>query len=215
MWFLLAAALLMGPGIARSEDRFSIGPTAGTTAGGVTEQHEAVYGGQLTVQLDEAVSIELAVLRLTDHPTEERLDITVTGSLEITPVQLSARYSRRLIGEWLKVFLAAGVGYYFCEDADFEIEGIEPGGPVVVTGPTRVDKKDAVGWQVSGGLEWMLSGSLTALLEYRFAAMKNYAFISGLSATSPDGADAIAAFEKDFRDNNELGILRVGLNWQF
>jgi len=50
-------------------------------------------------------------------------------------------------------------------------------------------------------------------VEYRYGRMWGDAEISGLSADTAAGRMVIDAFEKDFWDNTELGILRVGVNW--
>ncbi len=207
---LCAAACLAG-----ERCHISAGPMFGTTLGGTTESSERVWGGQILVHFNDRFALELAVMNLTDHPEEERYCVSVTSALEITPVNLSIRYSRPVIGSRLSLYVLAGIGYYFNEDNDFEIQGMVPGGIVSQTGPLTVERPDSLGLHAAGGLEYTILGSLTALLEYRMAEIFNDADISGLSANSPEGQVAINAFERDFWDNNELGMLRIGLNWCF
>lgn len=201
--------------LASADIRFSAGPTIGTTVGGVTEQGEAVYGGQVAVEWADAWALELVVLRFTDHPEEERLGITATSALGTTPVHLSLRYSRPLAGDRLHAYVLGGPGYYFCDDGDVDVEGLTPGGPVRRSGEPRVSRRDAYGYQVAGGFECRIRGCASVLVEYRYAAMKNDASLSGLSAATPEGQHVIDAFEKDFWDNNELGILRLAAIWRF
>lgn len=205
----------IGATVAGAEVRYSAGPTIGTTLWGVTEQSETVWGGQVGAHFPRGFSLELAVLRLTDHPTEERLGIEVNAALDMTPIQLSARVARPVAGKRLLAYVLGGIGYCVNEDAGFEIRGLTPDGPVAQTGELRVNRKDALGYHVAAGFEWFLVRDLTLLLEYRYAVMDTDATISGLSANSPEGEMAIAAFEKDFWDNNEMGLLRAGLNWRF
>ena len=193
--------------------QYRVGGSFGRTLGGVTEQAEAVYGAEFSVRPNDRFAVELAVLQFMDHPEEERLGVYVTAALPITPVHLSVRYAGWALGPSLRAYALAGIGSYLCGDTDFEISGLRPGGPVTQTGELRVHRKDAWGYHLAVGAEWALSDSFAALVEYRYARMWSDAEISGLSADRADGQMAIDAFEKDFWDNNEVGILRVGLNW--
>ena len=205
---LAAVTSLAGTGIA-------VGPIVGATLGGSTEQGEAVYGGRVTVDTTHDLSLELAILHLTDQPEEERLGVRVTGDVGITPVQLSARYSHDLVGDRLRGFVSGGAGYSFCEDADVDVKGLSPGGPVVQTGNPHIDRKNAWGWQMAAGVEWLATRNLVLSLEYRFSWMQNRAELTGLSSDTPEGKNAIRNFEHDFEDNNELGVLDIGMSWRF
>jgi len=206
---------LLSVGVSLAEVRFSAGPTGGMTLGGVTEQRMPVYGGQVAAHFDTGVSVELAVLRFTDEPVEERLGISVTADQDIMPVQLSMRLNRSLRDKRMDAYVLAGIGMYFGETSGFEIRGLVPGGPVTQTGPLEVERNDAFGYHWGVGLEWAFTGRVSGLLEYRYGIMDSNASLSGLTATGPGGQMAIEAFERDFWDNEEMGLLRIGVNGRF
>ncbi|MBM4149208.1 MAG: hypothetical protein FJ224_09195 [Lentisphaerae bacterium] len=192
----------------------AFGVLSGATLGGTTEQLEPIAGIELSAPLSHSLRAEMAVLRFTDHPEEERLGITVTGASEITPIQLSCRYVRRLTAS-VEASALAGIGWYLSRNIEVETSGIIPGGPVSTAGDVIVDRNDAAGWHAGLGLEWTPLARVAAGLEYRFASTFNRAVIHGLKPNSPEGIDAIEAFEKDFRDNNEIGALLLTLRCRF
>jgi len=206
-------SLLAAPAFAQV--RVAIGPLVGATVGGTTEEHRAVYGGRVAVDVTDAVSLELAVMHLSDEPTENRLGVTVSGDVGITPIQLSARYAHPLFGERLRGFVLGGVGYYVNGNADVDVDGLRPGGPIVETGNPQVGRDDAFGWQVGAGLEWSITPHLVVALEYRYALVNNSAKLTGLSSDTAEGQQAIRDFEHDFEDNDNLGVLDLGLSWRF
>ena len=207
--------LLMSAGLACGALRFSAGPTFGITLGGVTEQAEPVFGGQVAATCDNGFSVELAVLTFTDKPEEERFGMAVTADQDITPVQLSVRYSRPLIAHRLGAFALVGIGWYFGEESRYWFTSDFPEEHLVQTGPLEVERNDAFGYHWGVGVEWSFTDRLSALLEYRYGIEDSDAHLSGLEARTSQGQIAIEAFERDFWDNEEMGLLRVGLNWLF
>ncbi len=211
----VAIALLLTAGMAPGEVHFTVGPTFGVTLGGVTEQAAPVYGGQAAAHFENGISVELAAMTFTDKPEEERHGTTVTADQDITPVQLSLRLARPLIANRLRAFARVGLGWYFGEKSDVAFKGPAAPGYVVQTGPMEADRNDAFGYHWGVGLEWSFTDRLSALLEYRYGIMDSDADLSGIEGLHTEGDEDVRDFEDDFHDNNELGLLRVALNWRF
>jgi opacity protein-like surface antigen len=192
---------------------FSAGPMAGVTFSGSTEDDITVVGAQASWRYAPRVSVELAAMQLTDQPEEERFGISVEADQDILPVMVSIRYSHPLVPERLEGYVLGGVGWYFGETSSYDIRGHESGQDVVVTGDLEVRREDAFGYHSAIGMEWFATRRVSVLAEFRYSVMDTDARISGLSARTPAGQQAIDAFERDFMDNNDMGMLRLGVNW--
>jgi hypothetical protein len=97
---------------AASAAEFSAGPTFGVTCLGTMEPNLPVYGLQAQVRRESWLSLELAALRLTDQPEEERFGISATAKQDITPLLLSLRYGRPVMANRLEAYVLGGIGYY-------------------------------------------------------------------------------------------------------
>lgn len=194
--------------------QFRAGPMIGITQSGSTEDGIIVYGAQAEARLGN-FSLELAAMHLTDEPEEERFGIRASVDEDILPVMLSIKFSHPLIPEKLEGYILGGLGWYFGESSNFDLTGHEAGRDVVVIGELEVDRDDAFGYHTAIGLEWYFTQRLSLLAEVRHAVMDTDATLSGLSARTPEGQQAIEAFERDFYDNNDMVMWRFGVNWRF
>lgn len=223
--FLSMLFLLMGLAAAAQADMsLGVGPFVGTTfgpdaggLGGGVERESTVWGGQAVLQMTDRWSVELAGGTFEDWDDEELNGVYGVGDGGITPLTLTARYEFPVCRDNFRAYAGAGIGYYFYEDVDLEVRFTEPDAQnsVRVGDDPIVHMGDIFGYHAAGGLRWFIRENLELFLEYRYAWLNPHARIRHAEGLTPAGFDWTEKMEADFRDNDELPIGRIGLNYRF
>lgn len=221
MWALLLAGLAAA---GRAEMTVSVGPSIGTTfgpdawgLGGPVEREDTVWGGQAVLQLTDRWSLELAAGTFDDWDDEELNGVYGVGDGSITPVTLTVRYEFPLWCDDVSFYLGAGIGYYFYGDVDLEVRYTQPqaANSVRFGDDPTVRMDDVFGYHGAGGFRWFIGGNLELFVEYRLAMIDPDARIRDVEPLTEPGFDWSEKMEADFRDNDQLPIGRIGLNYRF
>ena len=216
------ACMVLATGAAWAEVSFRGGVSGGATlgdtigtAGGVLERASGLYGAQVVAQITDPFSVELAVMRLSDWDEEERLGVTAKGTMHMTPLDLSIRYAVPLVDKVLSVYGMTGGGYYMFDTFDLHISGNGPGAQQIKWDDPKLDMKNTFDYHVGLGLQWFCCENVELFGEYRFDFIHNRGSVSGIAPTGPEGQYIIDKIKQDWTDNNEIGLVRIGLNYKF
>ena len=118
-----------------------------------------------------------------------------------------------------------GTGFYVSEDAETAGGAVVPSTPALI----RDRRGNDVGWTAGGGIEFALTDNLTAKIEGLYVAFggdrnRNGCCLDGgalvgvvgvTNTGAPVVANQLGVRVDDRRRSDDIGLVRVGLNWKF
>lgn len=205
---VLVAAILVSAGMCMAQGFFA-GAHGGYTIGGDVEESGFGFGAQAGMELNDAVSIELAWTMFSEEQEEAGMKVEADANV----IAATARYAVPM-SDMLSVYGGGGVNYLMMDataslsltseqrselDALAQMYGISVDDLLAMSGIStasiELDLDSTIGFHICGGVNALVTESVQVFGEYRYS----FGSIEG------EGID----------EDYNYGILRVGGNFFF